>query len=74
MAYDASLDYPVEATLSIARPDKAVAIQEAQWRSGIDGFGSEGEGWDYDQFAAELEERGWVWTKNDSQKVSWPGK
>lgn len=57
--------------MSIARSDKAVAIEEAHHISDIDGYGDEGDGYDYDRFAAELERRGWVWAGDDSRKVSY---
>lgn len=56
--------------MSIARSDKAVAIEEAHSLADIDGYGDEGAGYDYDRFALELERRGWQWTGDDSRRVS----
>lgn len=56
--------------MSIARSDKAVVLYEALGDADIDGFGSEGEGWDFDTMAAAIEARGWKWTGDDSRRVS----
>lgn len=39
---------------------KEAAIREAHSLADIDGYGDEGEGYDYSVFARELEARGWV--------------
>lgn len=39
---------------------KEAAIREAHSLADIDGYGDEGEGYDYSVFARELEARGWM--------------
>jgi hypothetical protein len=57
--------------MSIARSDKAVALEEALHDADIDvAYGSEGEGWDFDIMARCIEQAGWKWTRDDSRKVS----
>jgi hypothetical protein len=46
-------------------PRKLQAIKLAKDNADIDGYGDEGAGFDYDEFARELERLGWHYTGND---------
>jgi hypothetical protein len=41
---------------------RQATIFDAHMESDIDGWGDEGEGYDYGKFANELEKRGWVFS------------
>jgi hypothetical protein len=56
--------------MRVARSDKAVALEEALGHADIDGYGSEGEGWDFDMMAARIEASGWQWTRDDSRRIA----